>query len=202
MRKRAAAFENGLALIGDGNKGETRWLKEIAHAGLIDIYGKTGETIKAQALSEARGIKNASVEEIERDMKIAMYEKMLADRPDDPKTLGFLTALYYSKKEYDKAERSVGKALEILPDDIWFNRWQGDVLRALDKPGAVEAYERAISLNEDKESSKFEIVSAYTGLAHYYFNKGNREKALENAQKAHALDINNKNIFEFIILLK
>ncbi len=193
-------FTKGIELIGEQNNGELGWLKKIAYAGLINIFNEIGEIAKAKNITEKQQINTTSIEDIEGDMQIAVFESKLLVCQGDPKTLGMLTALYYLKREYDKAERSIEKALMIAPNDIWLNRWQGDVLSAVNKPGAVEAYQRAIDLSVNKQDAKFEVGSAYFGLANYYFRHGDKEKARKNAIKAHELDNNNTNIVEFLKL--
>jgi tetratricopeptide (TPR) repeat protein len=179
-------------------------MKNMKLVSLVMVFGFVLTVISGCNKATAPEQKQASsqtpavTENNEAAKIIADLEKQVAEKPSDIGIITKLAMAYKDNKEYAKAEQTIEKSLSIHKEGFAL-RVKADILLAQNKPGIIEAYQKAIEMlgNNNLEKS-----FAYFGMATYYLNQGNTAKATENAEKAYNLNKTDKLITEFLDNLK
>jgi tetratricopeptide (TPR) repeat protein len=140
-------------------------------------------------------IKNAEAHKIlGRDLMIigkfdaaqTEFEQGIRYSPESAEMHYDLGKLFSMQDNWAPARKEFDAALRIDPSYVEALDALGLSMEALgDDPGAVASYEKAIALNQERESKS---TSAYVNLSAYYNRTGTPEKALEYANKAIELD--------------
>ena len=78
----------------------------------------------------------------------ALFEKLLAVRPDQPESLHYSGIIAHRRGNNDEALRQVRRSLELAPDQPDWHSNLGILLESMgDGEGAIQAFERAIALD-------------------------------------------------------
>ena len=92
----------------------------------------------------------------DREQRIAMFEKAVAQNPEDGETWRALGNLYFDTQRHDDAIDAYNKSLAIIPDNANVLTDLGVMYRRTGKPEkAVEAFERAIAVDPEHETPRF-----------------------------------------------
>ncbi len=156
---------------------------------------KIGDSIKSLAQSLSLNVKNADAHKIlGRDLMAigrfdaaqTEYEQAIHYAPNSKEGYYDLGKLFSLQDNWIAARKQFEEAVRLDPGYIEAIDSLGFALEALgDNPGAVQTYEKAIALNEQRHGK---FVSAHVNLSAYYNRTGDPAKALDYAQKALELD--------------
>lgn len=92
---------------------------------------------------------------------ITIYESIIESAPNNAVVLNNLAYLYKQKGEYEKAERYIGQALAIEPNNISFNDTYAQVLLLTGKiKSAFDIYEQILNETVENESIHLNYVEA------------------------------------------
>ena len=99
---------------------------------------------------------------LERDHKIdealSMLKKAYNQKKNDPYIIDSIGWAYYLKKDYQRAEKYLIKAVELMPDDPIVNDHYGDILWKLEKKlQARYFWKNVLKLKETDEQMKILI---------------------------------------------
>lgn len=127
------------------------------------------------------------------------YGKVVSETPE-PKVLDYYYWGFWSfyGQQYDAAEKAFALMAEKFPEQPSALYWQGRVAGAKDSEakggGAVKYYEQwlAIPDNETYQHKDAELMMAYQYLAAYYYNKGDKAKSNDFADKILKMEPNNE----------
>jgi tetratricopeptide (TPR) repeat protein len=96
----------------------------------------------------------------------AIYEEMLARWPDDREALGNLVNLYHYQVYHASATRVAARALQIYPDDAYFNWLLGSSLTSLGRFSEALAHSRTfVSLEPENPNAWDELGMRFLQLA-------------------------------------
>jgi tetratricopeptide (TPR) repeat protein len=156
---------------------------------------KIGESIKSLAKSLELDLRNAEAHKmLGRNLMIIgrfdaaqiEFEQALRYKPDSAESCYNLGKLLSIQDNWEPARRQFEAALRIDPAYLEALDALGFALEALgDDAGALAAYQKAITLNEERKGT---FASAHINLSAYYNRTGNPDRALEYADQAIALD--------------
>ena len=156
---------------------------------------KIGDSIASLAKSLQLDITNAEAHKIlGRDLMIigrfdaaqVEFEQALRYKPDSAESAYNLGKLFSIQDNWEPARKQFETALRIEPAYLEAIDALGFALEALgDDAGAVEAYQKAIALNNEKKGM---FVSPLVNMSAYYNRTGDAVNALEYANRAIELD--------------
>ena len=87
------------------------------------------------------------------DEAIALYERRLAERPDEPAEHRCLADAYLIARQYEDAERVVRAGLGLAPDDAHLVELRGDVFSGTGRAEeALASWQRAVELDPESIS--------------------------------------------------
>ncbi len=111
-----------------------------------------------------------------------LYQKFLAENPDNTDVLHLLGILYGQKGDYQTAENYLKKALERSPKNATYHNSMANVKKHLKNiPGAIEHYKQAIQFNPESTIS-------LNNLALLFIQENNLKEAQTYAEKALAIN--------------
>jgi len=141
--------------------------------------------------------KNKRYKEAAQEFTTMIKEKG-APTPTDYMNLGFLQ---YQSEHFVAADSSFSKVTQLVPTYLPGFLYKARVEANLDPEStrglAKPTYEKVIQLSEaDPSKNGKNLVEAYGYLGYYYLLKNDKAKALENYNKALAIDPNDKRASE------
>ena len=156
---------------------------------------KLGESIKSLAQSLSLNVRNADAHKIlGRDLMAigrfdaaqAEFEQAIRYAPNATESYYDLGKLFSLQDNWIAARKQFEEVLRLDPGYIEALNSLGFAQEALgDDAGAVQTYQKAIALNEERQGT---FVGAHVNLSAFYNRTGNSAKALDYAQKALELD--------------